>query len=386
MLGGAVGDTALTAPWAFIPPVLVPAWVPRWPVTRWTRAAFAGALSGAVVTMLVLAWPTWAAVSSYARYDDDPMRERSSEDFAVGMRVMGTVLDAPPAGVARADAGTAEALEASALLLTIDAGAQRPAVDSLARSVDAAAKNGAAILAMLEAPFDQASDDEAVSGATRVARRVHPAVVIVGPAPSSVAFQRWTTRVTRMATAVRSADPAIQIAVAVTARDSARYAWAAAQGAPLDAILLIISPSPRGAGALDAQRNIFTEWITRFGARRDHWLWDAGGVPAAHGEASQRRAVLGALAWATGQPRVIGAIVGDAGDHGELTGLRAATGGWRPAAGVALRTSKMLHETRPAIPPAPVDTTPLDTVPRPDSSAVPGAPMNAGGGVPSTPQ
>jgi hypothetical protein len=81
------------------------------------------------------------------------------------------------------------------------------------------------------------------------------------------------------------------------------------------------------------------------------------------------------LAWATAQPRIVGAIVGDAADHGALTGLRAATGGWRPAAGVLLRTARMLREVKAAPPSAPADTTTAG----PDSTAVP-ADTGKGGG------
>jgi hypothetical protein len=67
-------------------------------------------------------------------------------------------------------------------------------------------------------------------------------------------------------------------------------------------------------------------------------VFGAGGYPLAHGELSQDRAILAALAWATSHEHVRGLVVTEANDYGQAMGIRAPHGRFRAAA-VALRRS-----------------------------------------------
>jgi hypothetical protein len=346
LLAGAVGDAALSAPWAVLPPLLVPAWPPKWRATRVLRAGLTGVCLAGVAGMLAMLLPTWHAVTSYARYDDDPLRERTEADFAIGMRVFNTIDAAPPpSAVARADVSTSEALETTAILVVVKSSVRAATLDSVARALDARTKAGNDLLVLVQ---PDASGTVADDDAVRVTRRLRPQVLILGESARAVGVEAWAVAVRRAATAARAADAEVQIAVPITRRDSARYAWATSTASAVESVVLLIEPSRLGAGGLDAERETFARWMAAAHVPRTHWVWDRGGVPAAHGDESQRRAALGAITWGTGFPRVRGVIVGDAGDHGAITGVMSATGAWRPAAGLMLRVAQTLHEAMPA--------------------------------------
>ena len=65
-------------------------------------------------------------------------------------------------------------------------------------------------------------------------------------------------------------------------------------------------------------------WIQTERPRKEHWVFTAGGLPLAHGERSQERALSGVLAWATGRAEMRGLIA-----SGELAARVAAGAGER---------------------------------------------------------
>jgi hypothetical protein len=351
-----IGADALRAAWPLVVPMLAPTWPTRlrWaPAGRvaWAIAAWLGA--GATVLGAVQLWPV---VPAYAAMGNEPLRERPGGDFALGLSAFGLVRDLPPAARARADDATLDMLEATALHVSVSVLARPAALDSLARLLDARRRVGSVVLATLE-DLDRVRDDSAY--AAQVVQRLGAATYVVSGDDDTAPVDRWAARVVRRATAVRAARPRVgtAVAVALNARQSARHAWAAAPGSAVDEIVLVTRASAVGAPALAQQWDVWSQWIAETGSLRSYWLLGAGGSPAAHGVMSQRSAVRGALAWATAERHVRGAIVADAGDHGAFTGVRTATLAWRPVAGTLLRTARVLRDMRtPTVAPAPADS------------------------------
>ena len=85
-------------------------------------------------------------------------------------------------------------------------------------------------------------------------------------------------------------------------------------------------------------------WLNSYPEPKEHWVLEAGGLPMAHGEESQARAIWGTLAWATSRRAVKGAIFFEASDYGTPVGLRAPGGRVRPAADALARAIRVLSE------------------------------------------
>jgi hypothetical protein len=128
-------------------------------------------------------------------------------------------------------------------------------------------------------------------------------------------------------------------------RDSLLYSWAVQPGSPVDVVGFSLVPSRRGAETLDASMRAADRWIQTERPRKEHWVFTAGGLPLAHGEKSQERALSGVLAWATGRAEIRGLIANGAGDYGAIVGLRAPDGRLRPGALALLRAQRSLQET-----------------------------------------
>jgi hypothetical protein len=267
----------------------------------------------------------------------------------------------PPAARARRDDAVLDVLETTAMHVRVSTRARAAALDSLARLLDARRRVGSAVLLTLD---DLGGADDSVRVAS-VVRRLGRATYVVSAAPAGLSLAAWAQAVQRRAAAVRGETGAerradgqgvpARVAVAVDATADERHAWAASDAANVDDIVLELHPSSVGAPALAAQWSRWTQWMDDTESRRGYWLLGTGGVPAAHGAMSQRYAMRGALAWATAEPRVRGAIVAETADHGTLGGLRTAVGAWRPAAGTVVRTLRVLRDTRaPVAAPAPV--------------------------------
>jgi hypothetical protein len=353
----ALGADGLTAPWTLCVPLLVPIWPPRLRMARLVHVTLVAVacvgLGAAVLGGVGLA----SVPSSYARFGAEPLRERPAGDFAVGATMLGAVAGMPAAAVARGDDLALDLLEVGAVHVWLSARTPRAALDSVGRILDARRRAGAlVVVAVRDLPSDAPADSVAVAA---IVRRTGATTVVVSGPWESAPIDRLASRITRRAAAARAASRReVQVALAVGVGDARRHAWAAAPGSGLDELVLLLAPSARGADGLGRQLATWSTWIAESGSLRRYWVLGSGGVPAAHGARSQRQAVRGVLAWATSEPQVRGAIVGDVSDHGGFTGLRTAARTWRPAAGTVLQAGRSIRETRtPMTAPAPVDTT-----------------------------
>ena len=147
--------------------------------------------------------------------------------------------------------------------------------------------------------------------------------------------------------------PRTRIGISASAydgRDSTLYAWAAAEGSPVDVVGFTLFPSRTGVRTMDAATHAADRWMRESNSKKDHWVFAAGGFPEAHGEVSQERAVWAALAWATSRPTVKGLIVSEAGDYGTITGLRAPDGHLRRATYAVMSAMRGVKEARATTP------------------------------------
>lgn len=352
----ALGPVALVAPWTLWIPLLVPIRPPRMRPARIAQALLALVASlglGATVAGGMALVPVPA---SYARFGAEPMRERPAGDFAVGVGILPTVAETPPAAVARLDVSALSLLEVTALHVEVSARAARSALDSLGRILEPHRLTGGAIVVTLrDLPAEGPADSVATAA---VAQRTAATTIVVSGPWEAAPVDRLASRVARRAAAARLAGRrGVQVAVAVSAADKRRHAWVADPANGVDEVVLVLEPDPFGTAGLARQLATWSAWIAETESTRRYWLRGSGAVPAAHGARSQRQAVRGALAWATSEPRVRGAFVADATDHGSLDGLRTAARLWRPGAGTVLQAGRSIRETRlPVASPAPADT------------------------------
>jgi hypothetical protein len=189
----------------------------------------------------------------------------------------------------------------------------------------------------------------------RIAQRLHPDYLVLPnaspvSAPGGSPIQAWTRDLGAAADSIHATDRRIKVAIAISAfdaRDSVIYAWATSPASSVDVIGFVLLPGLSGAPILDARMKTADRWLQRASQPpKEHWVLATGGYPAAHGESSQQLAIWGTLAWATSRGAIKGAIITDAGDYNDITGLRAATGRLRPAALAVVRAAKELRDRR----------------------------------------
>lgn len=352
LVGMTVGRASLVTPLAMLVPIIAPAYPARWRLSAVARATLVLAAT-ALTTVLVIEWPRGvAAVRSYTRALRVPMQARPNGDFALGMRFLPVLNGPPSARRAKADYALATTFEPDVIFLVLgDDGLRASALDSLARVLEPFRDDSTDIaVAIHHGRNPRAADDaERLGAIERVLLKIRPDVLfpaISDPIPSvlptvvpSVSWWRATMRSTA---AVRDrVRPATRLGVALTrldARDSAIYAWAIRAGTPVNIIGATIFPSFSGLAGTDARLRAFERWHTRADtvstARLSvptHWLTTVGGLPHAHGDASQLAAIRQALAWGSKQPWITAAIVGEAADDDGSLGVRAANGRIRTA-------------------------------------------------------
>ncbi|HET7458323.1 MAG TPA: hypothetical protein VFJ74_11785 [Gemmatimonadaceae bacterium] len=375
-LGLVTGAAALSSPYVLAIPMLAPAYPARWRFSKTLRAGLALAAGVFGALTLVEVPPSVRAVGSYARYATERMRERPAGDFVIGLKILPDLDGPPPPLALRSDLDLVDSLEVDAVMATVNPdGARVPALDSLARSLDELRRDTTLLIVTLGYGHDDreqlARDPRAyfaarVGQVRRVVARLHPDYLLPADEPygrGALALGRrlppamWEDYLTLAARATRRIDPRVRIGVAAAAydaRDSALYAWAAAPGSPVDAVGFTIYPSFRGGFALESRTRAADRWmhalppVAAGGRAKEQWVFSAGGYPSAHGEASQSRAVWGALVWATSHPEIRGIVVADASDYDAATGLRAPDGRMRPAAAVVLRATLGLREAATA--------------------------------------
>jgi hypothetical protein len=132
--------------------------------------------------------------------------------------------------------------------------------------------------------------------------------------------------------------------------DSAVYEWATGSTSPVELIGATIYPSFTGLPAVDARLRAFDRWhgkaVAAGGGGQQHWLMNVGGLPHAHGDAAQTAAIRHAIAWASRQPWISAAIVGEPADYDGWLGLRAANGRPRAALSAVGLAARRMKEVR----------------------------------------
>jgi hypothetical protein len=364
-LGTVLGHSAHFSPLALLVPLLAPAYPAQWRSTKVVRGvmALAAAVWG---VMIALEIPRgYMAVTSYRRYIGDRLRERPRGDFAVGVRILPDLGDAPAPLALRNDLALLDSIDAGAIAIVVDPARVRAAgLDSLGRAIDQARRDSVQLIVGIGytlAERERFRVDparamrERVAIVDRIARRLRPDILlpavdpytegtrVLGPVPP----QWWEEYLRLSARTVRQVNRRIRIGVAAssfTGPDSVLFAWAAAPGSPIDIAGFSLYPSYDGGAALDARMRVAERWLRR--STKESWVFGAGGFPLVHGEASQERAVWGALAWATAHGRIKGLIVDGAADYDRMMGLRAPGGRLRPVATTVARAIDALAETR----------------------------------------
>ena len=348
----------------FFAPVLAPAFPGRYrasPTIRLAIAALAATWAGFIVAKL---WPAAAAVHSYESYAAQRLRERAG-DFAIGVKIFPRLDDAPPPIAVREDLALVDTIAAGVIAVTIEpAGATRAALEALARVLDTTRSDSTLLVVTLGAdrrplaPGERAPLDAGrrLAAAREVARRLRPDYMLPIGEPYGAAArvygrlpaERWRDYLTRASAAIHEASPRTRVSYAVArydARDSALFAWAAAPGSPIDVLGFAIAPSDQGARGLDADMFAADRFMRATRSPKEHWVWSAASFPATHGEASQDRALWGALAWATSRSAMRGFIVAEAGDYETTIGLRASSRRLRPATASIARAIRALRES-----------------------------------------
>jgi len=367
VLGYIAGPAALAWPYALQPPLLAPAFPPRWRLSRTVRALLATFAAG-WFTATILALPSaWLTITSYNPLALQPLQERPAGDFVVGLRLLPTLEAPPTASTLRTDLSLVDTIGAEAVSVRIDPRGTHPAtLDSLGRSLDALRRDTTTLILTLEYPPDaaheysvspQAYQEARLAELSRIVRRLHPDYLVVADEPiikgdsafgAPLSAATWTRYLTAAAFTVHRIDPKVKVAVAITAsgpRDSTLYAWAAAPAAPIDVVGFVMRPLFAGASDLDEQMRSADRWIAAAGPTgKENWVFATYGYPVSHGEINQERAIWSTLAWATSRAAIKGVIVADAADYGAVTGLRAPSGRLRRAANAVARAAKSLRE------------------------------------------
>ena len=369
----ALGDgTYLWSAWLLLP-ILVPAAPARSTLGTAWRALLATGL--AVLLALVGAELPRALGSLRAvrATGNGMMTERSRDDLAVGLHLLGDVTAAPAPGVARHDAALADSLGVNAVYVTIaPEGATASALDSVARVLEGRRDSVSLVVSLSfargESGSHGVSDERWLAGrialVERVVRRLRPDVLLPAgdQAPDGDAG-RLEAYYERVARAARRIDRDVTIALATNAAtplDSVLCDWVGQGESAVDAIALSAPPGQVGPARFAAAQGALARWISLARTPPAVWLVTLPSAPAVDGEVAQQHLVRQALQWASAHAWVRGVIAGDASDTWWSGGLRAASGRSRLAlaeVGTALRTLR----DSPALPAMPIDTASADT-------------------------
>jgi hypothetical protein len=321
-------------------------------------------LAGTWATIIILDVPTaTSAVRGYAKYTNQRLTERADSDFAVGLKIFPTLTSGPPPLAIDYDLHLADTVGAQALSVYLSPkGTSNASLDSLAHTL-ADQRGDRQLFVALDLSEESrpavaqqgAYFDARVADLNRIIHVLHPDFIVPAIDPNGAASRAlgrvpiaiWISYFRRAATIAHRANPKVRVLAHVGgfgARDSALYAWAAAPASPMDAIGFTLFPWLGGAATLDARMRIADAWLNSYPEPKEHWVLEAGGLPMAHGEESQARAIWGTIAWATSRRAVKGAIVVEASDYGRPIGLRAPGGRVRPAAAAMARAIRVLSE------------------------------------------
>src|SRR5919199_3544272 len=360
------GTAALTSPLFFNIPLISPAFPAARELTAGFRVVVAFVAAG-WTTLIAVGLPRGqVAVHTYDSYASARLEDRPAGDFLLGVKILPDLARAPSVRAIRNDLALVDTLgvDAVAVVIVPDA-ATGEVLDSVARIVEPLRRADSTLLIVslgyrgkLIPPLrPQGLDvDERLRAINQIVRRLRPDILVPAEDPYGAgarAFgllpvQTWEDYLTRAARLSKRLRPRTRIAVAASSfgtRDSLLYSWAVKPTSPIDVVGFSLSPSRRGAETLDASMRAADRWIQTERPRKEHWVLDAGGLPLAHGEQSQERALWGIVAWATSRPEIRGLIADGAGDYGAIVGLRAPDGRLRPAALALLRAERALEES-----------------------------------------
>ncbi|MEP7065392.1 MAG: hypothetical protein ABI889_05115 [Gemmatimonadota bacterium] len=354
---------ALLLPWFLHVPIVAPPTKGRrgaGTVLRTTVAVLAGAWG----TIIILDAPAAAgAIRSYGSYTNERLTERADSDFAIGLKIFPSLDNGPPPLAIENDLDLADTVGAQVLSVYLTPeGASNASLDSLAHTLADQRGERQLVIALdlshepKPAAAQQGAYFEArVADLDRIVRVLHPELLVPAIDPNGAASRAlgrvpiaiWIAYFRSAATIAHQATPKARVLVHVGgfgARDSALYAWAAAPASPIDAIGFTLFPWLGGAATLDARMRTADSWLNSYPEPKEHWVLEAGGLPLAHGEQNQARAIWGTIAWATSRRPVKGAIAFEASDYGTPIGLRAPGGRVRPAATTLARAIRVLSE------------------------------------------
>jgi hypothetical protein len=360
----ATGTASVTATPFFIN---VPMVSPAFPAQHKLTASFRLLMALTAVTwsvfIVALGGPrAIVQLRNYAAHRNDQLRERPEADFAVGLKMLPDIRNAPPPAAIRSDSALRHMLEVNAVSVVVVPGATQAAIDSLAKVLAPIRRDSTLLIVALgyrgklipELGKVDLDEDQRLATLQMAIKRLRPNIVLPAEDPygsgarvlGNLPPEQWMEFLTNAARVAKRADPKIRVGVsasAYTRNDSTLYAWAAKPGSPIDIVGFSLFPSPYVGGGIQADTRTADRWMRAAPPRKDHWIFATGGYPLAYGERSQENAVWEVLAWGTDHRAIKGAVVYEAGDYGVARGLRAPNGRIRP---VTLRLMKAIEQLR----------------------------------------
>lgn len=371
-LAAAVFGTAVF-PWgaALLMPVLVPATPARRRVTRAVRAIMAAGCT-AVLAVTVQTLPR----ADHALRSTQALRPASAEapargEFAIGVRLFGTLSGPPSAATVRHQMALADSLAVTALHVELaPGGTSASALDSVARSIEPRRDSLLLVVTLTlggdRIPMDSAARQRHLTRIERVVRRLRPDLLVpaerVTTGAGAPTLEAWQDYYERAAATAHRVDRRVIVALATdasTAADSALTDWVMQGGSAVRAVALSVQDHGAQPSRMAAALNSLARWASLARVVPDAWILGVPAAPAVTGEVVHQRLVRHALAWGAARPWVRGIIAGDAGDVTAPTGLRTATGRARRAlaeVGGALRAQRDIPSAPPpaVVPVAPV--------------------------------
>jgi hypothetical protein len=379
----ATTDAAITSPFFLHVPFVSPAFPALSKVTAGFRMGMAGLALAWFALMLAEIPRADVALASYDAHANDRLTERP-QGFAMGLKMFPDIARPPSAASVSVDLETALYTGVNVVHVVFAPGVSILAVDSVARALDRLPRDSLLVMAtigyggkLLPEVGSESFDAEArLRTIRRVLERLRPDILLPAQDPYGLGarvlgrlpVETWRDYYTRAAALVKQVRPRTRVAHSASSydsRDSTLYAWAASQASPVDVVGFSFYPSRLGARTMDAGFRAADRWLQANPPRKPQWVFGAGGYPLAHGELSQDRAILAALAWATSHQHIRGLVVAEANDYGQAMGIRAPHGRFRAAAVSLRRSFEALREsTQPTEASPPGGDTPAAPVAR----------------------
>lgn len=197
-----------------------------------------------------------------------------------------------------------------------------------------------------------------LEGAERLARVLHPAVLLPFPEPdgegtrifgASQTPQQWAERVEQVASRIAIANPQTAVAIRLRGHGERSRALFEALAPHVDIMGPRLEPGgdnrehpeQRGADLADIVLESWREWRSAPAFQHDApprwWILAAGCSPLAVGERAQQRFIEGCLARATSEPQIEALLIDGLRDRGHTLGLIRPDGQPREAGRWALR-------------------------------------------------